>query len=158
MKRLFISSIVLSLVFPAFVRAQEDIPRKAAEAAATAAETAKHVGEAAVRHTKEAVETVTGAATPEPHARRVDVKLSEHRIDMPGNLRRGRAAIVVHNDGQRKHNFEIVGEGVNKRFMLDLAPGETKVLHIDLRRGDYTAFCPVDQDRSKGMETRFSVR
>jgi hypothetical protein len=153
-----ISAVLASAVSIAFVQAQEDIPAKAAGAAATAAETAKHVGQAAVRHTKEAVESVADVFTPEPDARRVDVTLNDQHIDMPSHLGTGKTALVVKNAGEKAHNFEIQGEDVNKKFLTDLSPGQTKVLHVTLEHGKYTAFSPSEGDRDKGMEAKLIVR
>ena len=154
----YISVTLASIVAIAFAQAQEDIPAKAAKAAATAAETAKHVGEAAVRHTKHAVETVADAFTPEPDARRVDVTLTDHHIDMPSHLSTGKTALVVKNTGEKTHNFQIEGDGVNKKFLTDLSPGQSKVLHITLEHGKYTAFSPSEGDRDKGIEAKLTVR
>src|ERR1041385_4402884 len=154
----FIFVILAGAISIAFTQAQEDIPAKAAKAAATAAATAKHVGQAAVRHTKEAVETVADVLTPEPDARRVDVTLTEHHIDMPTDLKAGKTAFVVKDDGKKNHNFEIEGEGVNKKFLTDLSPGQTKVLHVNLEPGHYPVFCPEDGHREKGMHAKVAVQ
>jgi uncharacterized cupredoxin-like copper-binding protein len=154
----FFAVILVGVLSIMLARAQEDIPAKAAKAAATAAETAKHVGQAAVRHTKEAVETVADVFTPEPDARRVDVTLTDHHIDMASHLKTGKTAFVVKNTGEKKHNFEIEGEGVNKKFLTNLSPGQSKVLHVTLEHGKYTTFCPLDGDREGGMETKLTVR
>ena len=153
----FFAIILVGVLSIVLVRAQEDIPKKAAKAAATAAETVKHVGESAVRHTKEAVETVADVFTPEPDARRVDVTLTDHHIDMPSHLESGKTAFVVKDDGKKKHNFEIQGQGADKKFLNSLSPGQTKVLHIVLEDGHYMIFCPVDGHREKGMEAKLAV-
>src|ERR1041384_3613202 len=101
----FIFVILAGAISIVLAQAQEDIPAKAAKAAATAAETAKHVGQAAVRHTKEAVETVADVFTPEADARRVDVTLTDDHIDLPSHLKSGKTAFVVKDDGTKKHNF-----------------------------------------------------
>ncbi len=153
----FISVVVAGAISIGVINAQEDIPAKAARAAATAAETAKHVGQAAVRHTKEAVETVADVFTPDPEARRVDVTLTDYHIDMPTHLKSGKTAFVVKDASKRKHNFEIQGQGVDKKFLNNLSPGQTKVLHITLEDGSYTVFCPLDGHRNKGMEATVTV-
>jgi hypothetical protein len=43
------------------------------------------------------------------------------------------------------------------KFTADLPPNETKVLHIQLKRGTYTAYSSVDGNRKKGTETTLSV-
>jgi hypothetical protein len=98
-------TLILAMSALCLVNARaESIPEKAANATDTA-RTAENVAHAAVRHTKEAVNTVADALTPEPGARHVDVSLNEDRIDMPTSMPRGRTAFIVHNAGQRKHNL-----------------------------------------------------
>ena len=135
-----------------------DPAEKAAEVARDTAETAKNVGETAVRTSKHAVETVADVFTPETGARRVNVTLSEYRIDLPTSLKRGKTAFIVKNSGKRKHNFEIRGEGMDRKFLLDVSPQQTKVMHADLKRGTYVAFCPEDHHQGKGMAVTFTVR
>src|SRR6266480_7937103 len=84
--------------------------------------------------------------------------VSEYRIDVSTSLRRGRTAFIVYNTGRRKHDFDVVGRDTDRKFLLDVAPGGTKVLHVDLRHGSYTAYCPVDGHRGRGMEVHFGVR
>ena len=135
-----------------------DPAEKAAEVARDTADTAKNVGKTAVRKTKEAVETVADVFTPEAGARHVNVTLTEYRIDMSASLKRGKTAFIVKNAGKNKHNFEVRGEGTDRRFLLDVSPQQTKVMHVDLKRGTYTAFCPEDHHQVKGMEVTLSVR
>src|ERR1041385_794331 len=152
-------TLILAMSTLCLVNARsESIPEKAANAADTAARTAGNVAHAAVRHTKEAVNTVADALTPEPGARHVDVSLTEDRIDMPTSMPHGRTAFIVHNAGQRKHNFEVVGHGTDRKFVTDVQPGQTKVLHVDLHRGSYTANFPTDRRHERGTQVGFRVR
>jgi uncharacterized cupredoxin-like copper-binding protein len=64
---------------------------------------------------------------------------------------------VVKNAGNEKHNFVVRGKDGTHKFMVDLQPNETKVLHVQLKRGTYTAYCPLDGHRKKGMETTLTV-
>ena len=121
-------------------------------------DTASNVGHAAARHTKEAVETVAEAVTPEPDARRVDVTMTEYKFDMPTELKPGKTAFVVKNAGKKKHNLQIKGAGVDQKFQKNLAPGETRVLHVVLERGTYEVTCPVDFHPQKGMKTTVTVK
>ena len=121
-------------------------------------DTASNVGHAAARHTKEAVETVAEAVTPEPDARRVDVTMTEYKFDMPTELKPGKTAFVVKNTGKKKHNLQIKGAGVDQKFQKNLAPGETRVLHVVLERGTYEVTCPVDFHPQKGMKTTITVK
>ena len=121
-------------------------------------DTASNVGHAAARHTKEAVETVAEAVTPEPDARRVDVTMTEYKFDMPTELKPGKTAFVVKNAGKKKHNLQIKGAGVDQKFQKNVAPGETRVLHVVLERGTYEVTCPVDFHPQKGMKTTITVK
>ena len=130
---------------------------KAGDVAADAVDTAKNVGHKVVKGTKEVVHKVVGAVTPDPDARRVDVTLSDDKIDMPTSLEPGKTAFVVKNTGTEKHNFVVHGNDGSHKFTADLQPNETKVLHVQLKRGTYTAYCPLDGHRKKGTETTLTV-
>jgi uncharacterized cupredoxin-like copper-binding protein len=123
-----------------------------------AVDTAKNVGHAAARHTKEAAETVADALTPEPDARRVDVTMTEYKFDMPTELKAGKTAFVVKNAGKKKHSFAIKGAGIDQKFQKNLAPNETRVLHVVLERGTYEVTCPVDFHPQKGMKLTVTVK
>jgi len=130
---------------------------KAKDVAEDTAETAKDVGHKVVKGTKKVVNKVVDAVTPDPDARRVDVTLSNYKIDMPTSLEPGKTAFVVKNGGDVKHNFVVRGKDGTHKFMVDLEPNQTKVLHVQLKRGTYTAYCPLDEHRKKGMETTLTV-
>ena len=130
---------------------------KAGEVAEDAVDTAKNVGHKVVKGTKEVVHKVVGAVTPDPDARRVDVTLSNDKIDMPTNLEPGKTAFVVKNAGNEKHNFVVRSKDGSHKFMADLEPNQTKVLHVQLKRGTYTAYSSVDGNRKKGTETTLTV-
>ena len=121
-------------------------------------DTAKNVGHSVVKGTKKAAKKVADALTPDPDARQLNVTLTDYHIDMPGSAEAGKTAFVVKNDGKRSHSFEVMGNGTDKKFLTDVAPGKTKVLHVDLSRGTYTMYCPVDGHRGKGMEQKLTVR
>src|SRR2546430_9268038 len=103
---------------------------KAGDVAEDAVETAKNVGHKVVKGTKEVVHKVVGAVTPEPDARRVDVTLSDDKIDMPTSLETGKTAFVVKNTGTEKHNFVVHGNDGSHKLTADLPPNETKVLDV----------------------------
>jgi uncharacterized cupredoxin-like copper-binding protein len=86
------------------------------------------------------------------------VTVAEDRIDMPTSLESGKTAFIVKNDGKEKHNFEVKGDGTDRKFITDLTPKQTKVLHVNLKRGTYTVYCPVGDNQKKGMETSLTVR
>lgn len=153
----FFSIILAVTVSIGTVRAQGPV-QKATDVAEDTAETAKNVGHSVAKGTKKAVNTVVDALTPDVDARRVDVTLGEYKIDMPTTLKPGKTAFIVKNAGKHKHNFEVKGNGTDQKFLVDLTPKQTKVLHVNLKRGTYTVYCPVGDNQKKGMETSLTVR
>ena len=131
---------------------------KAGEIAGETVDTAKNVGKSVARGTKKAANKVADALTPDYDARKVDVTLTEHRIEMPTALKSGKTAFVVKNAGKQKHNFGVQGNGTDEKFLTNVSPGDTKVLHVTLERGKYTAYCPVDGHQKKGMDVKLSVK
>jgi hypothetical protein len=117
-----------------------------------AKEKTKEAGRAIVEGTKKATDAVVDAVTPDADAAKVEVNLQEHQINMPSKVSAGKTAFVVKNAGKDKHNFQIQGEGLDKKFLMNLGADETKVLHVDLKPGSYTASCPM-----KGHETDAKV-
>ena len=153
----FFSIILAVTVSIGTVRAQGPV-QKATDVAEDTAETAKNVGHSVAKGTKKAVNTVVDALTPDADARRVDVTMGEYKIDMPTSLKPGKTAFIVKNAGKQKHNFEVKGNGTDQKFLVDLTPKQTKVLHVNLKRGTYTVYCPVGDNQKKGMETSLTVR
>jgi len=149
--------IILALAIPISSVQGQGPGERAAGVAQDTADTAKNVGRSIARGTENAVNTVVGALKPDPDARRVNVTLSEYKIDMPTSLRPGKTAFVVKNAGKKKHNFEIKGNGIDRKFVTNLGPNETKVLHVVLQRGTYDVTCPVDFHPMKGMTTKVTV-
>ena len=91
---------------------------------------------------KKAADTVEDAFTPDSDARRVDVTITEDRVDMPTQLRPGKTAFVVKNAGKTTQNFEVEGRSVDRKFVAAPNPGQTKVLHVYLKRGTYSVYSP----------------
>jgi archaellum component FlaG (FlaF/FlaG flagellin family) len=91
---------------------------------------------------KKAADTVEDAFTPDSDARRVDVTITENGIDMPTQLRPGKTAFVVKNAGKTAQNFEVEGRSVDRKFVAAPNPGQTKVLHVYLKRGTYSVYSP----------------
>ena len=161
----FIAMILAGAISIGIAQGQETVKEKTEEAWDKTKETAKDVGEAAkdtgravVKGTKKAVDAVADALTPDPDASRVDVKLTEHNIDMPKSVSPGKTAFVVKNAGKEKHNFEVRGKGTDQKFLVALTPDQTKVLHVNLKRGTYKVYCPLDRHEEKGMEVNLTVR
>src|ERR1700693_5999321 len=111
----------------------------AAVATATAiaqVDTAENVVNSTVRGTEKAARTVAhgvqkGAdtveerVTPDSDARRVDVTVTDDRIDMPSQLKPGKTAFVVKNAGKTTQNFEVEGRRVDRKLSDGPKPGHT---------------------------------
>ena len=137
--------------------------------AAAQVDTAENVAHSTVRGTKKAAETVAhgakkaadtvvDAVTPESDARRVDVTVTDDRIDMPTELKSGKTAFVVKNAGKTMQNFEVEGRSIDRKFVAAPNPGETKVLHVVLKRGTYTAYSPGKDENKRTAKVTFRVR
>lgn len=115
---------------------------KTKEAGRAVVEGGKDAGQAVVAGTKKAVDTVKDAVMPDADAKRVDVTLADKHIDLPKHIPAGKTAFVVKNSGSKGQNFEIKGEGLEKKFFLDVSPNDSKTLNIDLKAGTYTVHIP----------------
>ena len=117
-------------------------------------------GRVVAEDTKKAATTVKDAVMPDSDARKVDVTLTERHIDMSREIPSGKTAFVVRNNGKERQNFKIEGQGLEKEFMIAVAPNDTKTLHIDLKPGDYKVFVPTagNDAEPKGREVTLRVK
>jgi uncharacterized cupredoxin-like copper-binding protein len=157
MKRIC-SSIILALVLSVGIGRVEGQIETAKHVAEDTVDTAGNVAHSVVKGTKKAVNTVVDALTPDPDARRVDVTLSDYKIDMPTTLKPGKTAFVVMNAGKHTHSFGVRGNGTDLKFATSVSTSKTKVLHVTLKRGTYTAYCPTDGHANKDMRVTLTVR
>src|SRR6202045_2770407 len=141
----FFLSIVFAAVATATAIAQvdtaENVVNSTVRGTKKAARTVAH-------GVKKAADTVEDAVTPDSDARRVDVTVTDDRIDMPTQLRPGKTAFVVKNAGKTTQNFEVEGRSVDRKFASAPNPGQTKVMHVILKRGTYT-ISSAGKDESK---------
>ncbi len=162
MKTVLIASLAvaagISVAAAAENKSDKPLTERTAESLEKAGEKTKEAGRAVMDTTKKTVNKLTDAVTPDADARKVEVKLAENRLDMPKHLKTGKTGFIVHNTGKEKHSFEIQGEGIDKKFMIGLAPDETKVLHVDLKLGTYKAFCPEKGSEHEGMSSTLTVK
>jgi plastocyanin len=87
----------------------------------------------------------------------VEVKLTEFAIEMPKTVPPGQMTFSVTNAGTMEHNFEVEGEGIEKKFDTNLKPGETRDLQVDLPVGTYTVYCTVEDHKDRGMRLELKV-
>lgn len=155
-------AIILAGVFAiAPLQAQNEekdksVSEKASDAWDTTKEKTKEAGRAVADATKKATETVVDAVTPDSDANKVNVTVTEDSIDMPKSVESGKTAFVVKNSGKEKHNFEVRGHDIDKKFFLALQPNQTKVLHVDLKPGKYKASVLMD-DEKKTINVNLTV-
>lgn len=158
-KFLYTSIACLALSAGAVTAADDKtLGEKTSDAAGKVVEKTKDVTRAAVDATKDAAAAVKDAVTPDSDARKIEVTLSDHQIDMARSIPAGKTAFVVKNNGKAKHNFEIEGQGIEKQFLANVGPGDTKTLHVDLKPGNYKVYCPVKDHEAKGMELTLMVK
>jgi hypothetical protein len=154
MKTLLIMMVVAG-VATATAMAQVDTARNVVNSTVRgtteAAETVAHGA-------KKAVDTVADAVTPDADARRVDVTVTDDRIDMPTALEAGKTAFVVKNDGKATQNFEVEGRNIDRKFVAPPNPGQTKVLHATLKRGTYRVYSVNTDDGTKTKRMTLRVR
>jgi uncharacterized cupredoxin-like copper-binding protein len=63
----------------------------------------------------------------------------------------------ITNVGTITHAFTIQGNGVDAKTG-NIAPGGSATLSVRLgKNGSYTAYCPIDGHRSRGMQTTITV-
>jgi hypothetical protein len=124
-----------------------------------AVDTAANVGHKVVRGTKRVVHKIADAVTPEPDARRIDVTVSEDKIDMPAKVKPGKTAFVVHNTGKETRGFAVESDAGAYEFEHDVRPGQTKVLHVSLSKGSYSVrSSAANKANEKGASTTLTVR
>jgi hypothetical protein len=87
----------------------------------------------------------------------IEVKLTEFAIELPKTVPIGKMVFSVTNAGTMEHNFEVEGKGLEKKLEMNLKPGETGNLQVDLPAGTYTVYCPVDDHRKRGMQLELIV-
>jgi uncharacterized cupredoxin-like copper-binding protein len=155
---LFVSLALASALSLATAAEEKTFGQKAGETLDKAAQKTKEAGQTVADKTKKTAEAIAEKVTPDADARKVEVTLSEKNISMPKSLGAGKTAFVVTNNGKGKHNFEIEGQGIDKKFMLSLDPKDTKTLHVDLKPGTYKVSCPVGDHAEEGMKLDLIVK
>jgi iron uptake system EfeUOB component EfeO/EfeM len=149
----FLSIVFAGLISTAVAQVDtaENVARSTVRGTEKAARTVAH-------GVKKAADTVEDAFTPDTDARRVDVTVTDDRIDMPTQLKPGKTAFVVKNAGRTAQNFEVEGQTVDRKFAAAPKPGQTKVMHVTLKRGTYTVYSPGKEENKRTAEVTFRVR
>jgi hypothetical protein len=149
----FLSIVFAGLISTATAQVDtaENVARSTVRGTEKAARTVAHGA-------KKAADTVEDAFTPDSDARRVDVTMTGDRIDVPTQLKPGKTAFVVKNGGETAQNFEVEGRNVDRKFASAPNPGQTKVLHVILKRGTYTVYSPGKDGNARTAAVTFRVR
>jgi uncharacterized cupredoxin-like copper-binding protein len=137
---------------------QKSLGQKTTETLEKAKDKTVEAGRIVAEDTKKAAGVVKDAVTPDADARKVDVTLTEHNIDMPRQIAPGKTAFVVRNNGKERQNFKIEGQGLEKEFIIAVAPNDTKTLSVELKPGDYKVFVPEKESSSRGNEIGLRVK
>jgi uncharacterized cupredoxin-like copper-binding protein len=87
----------------------------------------------------------------------VEVKLAEFTIEMPTTAPPGGLTFSVTNAGTTEHNFEVEGQGIQKKFDTNLKPGETRNLQVELPAGTYKVYCPLENHKERGIQLELKV-
>ena len=149
---------VLSIVFAGLISTATAQVDTAENVVHSTVRGTKNAAETVAHGAKKAADTVVDAVTPDSDARRVDVTVADDRIDMPTQLRPGKTAFVVKNAGKTTQNFEVEGRSVDRKFAAAPNPGETKVLHVNLKRGTYAAYSAGKDKNKRTAEVTLRVR
>ncbi|MCX5770698.1 MAG: cupredoxin domain-containing protein [Candidatus Hydrogenedentes bacterium] len=95
---------------------------------------------------------------PEEELNTVQVSMVEFEIDIPKLLPPGPTKFIVTNNGQNSHNFAIEGPNVERVLSeKPLKPGQKGIMQIDLKPGKYVVYCPVFNNRDRGMKVNLTV-
>ncbi|MDR3402350.1 MAG: hypothetical protein P4L99_07610 [Chthoniobacter sp.] len=157
--KLFYSALLAAALSAGVARADDKtLGEKTSDALEKAKDKTIEAGRVVAEDTKKAATTVKDAVLPDSDARKVDVTLTERRIEMDRELPPGKTAFVVRNNGKERQNFKIEGNGLDKEFMIAVAPNDTKTLHVDLKRGDYKVFVPSTGNDSEPKGSELSLR
>jgi plastocyanin len=105
--------------------------------------------------------TPVATATPPPLPSRTNVDLTDIRewSVRPSYraLAAGRIDFNVNNRGEDDHNLT-VRDAARDLGKIDLAPGETGTLTVQLTAGSYTLYCSLPAHEAAGMSAVISVR
>ncbi|OYW70970.1 MAG: hypothetical protein B7Z37_29110 [Verrucomicrobia bacterium 12-59-8] len=130
---------------------------KAKELLKKAEEKTVAAGKAVVKTTKKAGRAIADAVTRDSDAAKVEVTINDSDISLPKKISAGKTAFMVKNTGKEKHNFRIMGNGVDEKFLMDVAADDTKVMHVQLKPGTYEITCPTKAKEGNSMKQTLTV-
>src|SRR5690348_10401168 len=89
----------------------------------------------------------------------ISVRLSEWKVELSRvAVGPGPVSFIVKNTGTIPHQFEVEGKGIEKQTP-QIAPGDSAVITVTLKEGEYEVYCPVgDGSHEKlGMKAKLHV-
>jgi uncharacterized cupredoxin-like copper-binding protein len=99
----------------------------------------------------------TGAFTQTESGTIVDVELVSFDIRMAATLPAGHTEFRIKNDADTEHGFVLEGQDLQQKLDSPLQPGQSATLEVDLKPGQYSIYCPVDNHRGMGMQLALTV-
>ncbi len=109
--------------------------------------------------TSRTVETTTGSPVPQSKEENgsLDVSVSESGILIPARLHPGTWTFTVKNRGTEIHSLVVASGDYQRRLDEPLSPGESGQIVVDLGRGRWRVWCPVDHHAEEGESTELLV-
>ena len=153
--RLFYSALLAAALSAGVAQGDENKPADKKSLGEKASDTLQKTGKVIADDTKKVGSSIKNAVMPESDARKVDVTLTGRHIEMSKEIAAGKTAFVVRNEGKEKQGFKIEGKGLEKEFMIAVAPNDSKTLNVDLKPGEYKVFVPSPGNNAepKGRES-----
>jgi archaellum component FlaG (FlaF/FlaG flagellin family) len=159
MKKLFVTLVACSFCCALAHAEEKTVAEKSAEVWDKTKKKTKQISKTVAKKTKETVKSIEHKIdTPDPDARKVEVRITDNGVQMPASLRAGKTAFIVRNTGKQRHNFEIEGEHLEKSFWFGIAPKDRKTMQVDLKPGSYEAHCSVTEHANKETRVKLSVK
>lgn len=160
MKTLFAGAVALSFSFTVAAATEDKtVGEKSAEAWDKTKETTKEVSNAVVKKTKETVEAIEHKIDqPDADARKVEVTVTDKGVKMPKSLAAGKTAFIVTNSGKQKHNFKVMGNGLDESFWFAIAHGSNKTMQVELKSGNYEAACTASGHENNETKVKLVVK
>ncbi|MDL4816032.1 hypothetical protein [Actinomadura opuntiae] len=100
-----------------------------------------------------------GGAPANPKATTVTVTEKEYSLKLSQTtFKPGPYIFIAKNTGSMEHALAISGPGItNAKVTPGISPGQQTKLNLSLQPGTYQLWCPIDDHRSLGMETKITV-
>ncbi|KAB2379949.1 hypothetical protein [Actinomadura montaniterrae] len=100
-----------------------------------------------------------GGAPANPKATTVTVTEKEYSLKLSQTtFKAGPYIFIAKNAGTMQHALAISGPGItNAKVTPGISPGQQAKLNLSLQPGTYKLWCPIDDHRALGMQTKITV-